>query len=229
MATQPNLMSSAIVLFAKAPIAGNVKTRLQPPLSANEASELHLAFVLDFWERLQKITNASIYLFCDQPWPQRNEPASRERYGLQSGGDLGERMLYCFQEILGRGHKRALIVGSDSPTLPLSYLEAGLEKLRYSDAVLGPSDDGGYYAIGCCQVKPRMFEKIHWSSVRTREETDRAFVREGIQRELLPEWYDIDTTEGLRRLTAELDLLPEKILPRTRAWFEYQRASKVSM
>ena len=74
-----------------------------------------------------------------------------------------------------------------------------------------------------------MFEKVHWSSVRTREETDRAFAREGIQRELLPEWYDIDTTEDLRRLAIELDLLPEKILPRTRAWFEYQRASNVSV
>ena len=208
-------MSAAIALFAKAPIAGRVKTRLQPPLTPEQAADLHRAFVLDLWESLSSISEVSLFLFRDKTWPAGDEPAPPERCGLQQGSDLGERMLHCFDELQGRGHDRVLIVGGDSPTLPLAYLEQGLERLRDTDAVLGPSEDGGFYAVGCRQAPPRMFAGVHWSAASTREETERTFEREGLHCETLPEWYDIDTETDLRRLSVER-ILP----PRTKAWFD---------
>ena len=222
IALQLKLMSAAIVLFAKAPIAGNVKTRLQPPLTPSQAADLHFAFVLDFWERLCTISDVSLYLYGDQPWSQHDGPASQKNYGLQSGRNLGERMLHCFKEIQGRGYERVLIVGSDSPTLPISYLEEGLERLRHTDAVLGPSEDGGYYAVGCRHVRSRMFAGVHWSSACTRAETDRAFARAGLQSELLPSWYDVDTAKDLRRLATELSLPSAKPFLHIKAWLDRQ-------
>ena len=207
-------MSAAIALFAKAPIAGRVKTRLQPLLTAEQAADLHLAFVLDVWESVRLIRDVSLYLYRDEAWPNGDEPAVRDYCGLQRGADLGERMLHCFEELRERGHGRVLIVGSDSPTLPRSYLEQGLDRLSHTDAVLGPSEDGGYYAVGCRRSRPCMFEGVHWSTASTRAETERAFRREGLELETLPGWYDVDTESDLRRLAAEGNLPAH-----TEAWF----------
>ena len=208
-------MSAAIALFAKAPIASRVKTRLQPPLTPQQAADLHRAFVLDVWESLNNIPKLPLYLYRDEAWPSGDEPAPRENCGIQQGSDLGERMLHCFEELQARGHDRVVIVGSDSPTLPIAYLEKGLERLRDTDAVLGPSEDGGYYAVGCRKAVARMFAGVPWSTASTRAETERAFEREGLRCETLPDWYDIDTETDLRRLSVERNL------PRhTKAWFD---------
>ena len=188
---------------------------MQPPLTSQQAAGLHRAFVLDVWASLNNIPNLSLYLYRDEAWPGGDEPAPQENRGLQQGSDLGERMLHCFEELQARGHDRVVVVGGDSPTLPPVYLEQGLEKLRDTDAVLGPSEDGGFYAVGCRQAPPRMFAGVHWSAASTRTETERAFEREGLRCETLPEWYDIDTETDLRRLSVQRDL------PRhTRAWFD---------
>jgi len=213
-------MSSAIALFSKTPIVGSVKTRLQPLLTPNQAADLHLAFVLDFWDRLCTIPDVSLHFYCDRTWTHQNGPVSPENCNLQRGSDLGRRILHCFEEIQQCGYERILVVGSDSPTLPLSYLEEGLERLRHTDAVLGPSEDGGYYAVGCRQVQPHMFDGVRWSSTCTRADTCRAFAREGLQFELLPKWYDVDTAGDLKRLAAELDLPSSKDFQHTDAWFD---------
>ena len=208
-------MSAAIALFAKAPIAGCVKTRLQPPLSAEQAADLHLAFVLDVWDSLHAVPDVSLYLYRDEAWPNGDEPADGEYCELQRGSDLGERMLNCFDELQKHGHNRVLIVGSDSPTLPVAYLEEGLEKLHTADAVLGPSEDGGYYAVGCRQTRPAMFAGVNWSTTSTLAETECAFRRVGLQVETLPGWYDVDTARDLRRLADDAN-----IPPRTKDWFD---------
>ena len=130
-------MSYAIALFAKTPIPGFVKTRLQPHLTAEQSAELHLAFVHDSWAGLRSIEGVTLYLYADQQWPGFRQLAGPGRVGLQRGADLGEKMLNCFEDLSQR-HHRVLIVGSDSPTLPPDYLRAGLELLGGVDAVLGP-------------------------------------------------------------------------------------------
>lgn len=200
------VVSNAIALFAKAPIPGSVKTRLQPHLTAKQAAALHFAFVQDTWASLSSIESASLYLYSDQEWPGFRKLAGPGRVGLQRGADLGEKMLHCFEDLSQQGHHGMLIVGSDSPTLPPDYLRAGLKLLGDVDAVLGPSEDGGYYAVGCRSAKAGMFKEVSWSTASTLTETERAFERAGLTSERLPAWYDIDTIENLRRLVSESDL-----------------------
>ena len=108
-----------------------------------------------------------------------------------------------------------LIVGADSPTLPPAYLRMGFELLTQVDAVLGPTEDGGYYAVGCRRPHPEMFSGVEWSTDRTFEQTEAAFDRAGFSFARLPVWYDIDTSEDLRRLAREPDLPIN-----TRRWLE---------
>ena len=197
---------NAIALFAKAPIPGSVKTRLQSHLTAKQAAKLHFAFVQDTWASLSSIESASLYLYSDQEWPAFRKLAGPGHVGLQRGADLGQKMLHCFEDLSQQGHDRMLIVGSDSPTLPPDYLRAGLKLLGDVDAVLGPSADGGYYAVGCRSAKAGMFKEVSWSTASTLTETERAFKRAGLASERLPGWYDIDTIENLRRLVSEGDL-----------------------
>ena len=208
-------MSNAIALFAKAPIPGAVKTRLQPHLSAEQAAALHLAFVQDTWAMLNSIEGVTVHLYSDQEWPAFRELAGPERLGLQRGTDLGEKMLHCFQDLSQQGHDRLFIVGSDSPTLPPENLRAGLELLGNVDTLLGPCEDGGYYAVGCRSPREGMFDGVRWSTPSTLAETEGAFERAGLASKRLPIWYDIDTIENLRRLVSEGNL-PEH----TRRWVD---------
>jgi hypothetical protein len=201
-------MSDALVLFAKAPLPGRVKTRLTPPLSPEQAAEFHWACVCDAWEALEQVPAASRYFYSDNVAPERPSPAGPEHLELQRGADLGDRMINCFQELRAKGHQRVLIVGSDSPTVPHAYLAQGLAALQRADAVLGPSEDGGYYAIGCREPDPRMFAGVPWSSAETLRRTEASLRALGQRVHHLPPWYDVDTPQDLRRLANEPSLPP---------------------
>jgi glycosyltransferase A (GT-A) superfamily protein (DUF2064 family) len=99
-----------------------------------------------------------------------------------------------------------LIVGDDSPTLPLAYIQQGLAALERADAVLGPSEDGGYYAIGCHEPYPQMFAGVPWSSGDTLVRTEANLLALGLSVHRLPPWYDVDTADDLRRLAGETSL-----------------------
>ena len=148
-------MRPAIILFARAPVAGQVKTRLEQALGAEATLELHNAFVLDMLDKLLTLSDAAaIELHTDiqtDAW-RRPEVALR----MQTYGDLGSRMLHALDG------KWACIVGSDAPTLPASHIEALLAS--EADVALGPCDDGGYYAISCRRTHPEMFQG--WSGRR---------------------------------------------------------------
>ncbi len=204
----------AVALFAKVPAPGNVKTRLQPPLGPASAASLHLAFASDTWTMMQQLAPATLYLYSDAESEIYSAWAG-EQARLQRGDDLGARMLACFADLQEAGHERILIVGSDVPSLPLEYLLSGFAKLHDHDAVLGPTADGGYYAVGCRAPHPAMFDGVTWSSSHTREQTEVAFQRLGYGVDLLPVWYDVDTSEDLQRLAAE-----PRLPPRTRAWLD---------
>jgi hypothetical protein len=198
-------MSDALVLFAKTPLPGRVKTRLTPPLSPEQAAEFHWACVCDTWEKVERVASASRYLYSDGSWAQGGPPTSAAQR-LQRGADLGDRMYNCFQELSDRGHQRVLIVGSDSPTLPPAYIEQGLAALATADTVLGPSEDGGYYAIGCRRPHPAMFAGVPWSSSDALQRTEQNLHTLGHTIHRLPLWYDVDTPSDLQRLAAEASL-----------------------
>lgn len=129
----------------------------------------------------------------------------------QQGRDLGERLSRLLAGLVGRGHPGAIAVDSDSPTLPMEYVSEAAERLLRdeADAVLGPSEDGGYYLIGLRGSQPALFRDIPWSTDRVFDLTQARARRLGLRVHVLPEWFDVDTDTDLRRLRAEPPAMPD--------------------
>ena len=193
-------MREAIALFAKAALPGRVKTRLTPELTPAQAADFHEVCVRDVWEKIQGLAGEGAFLYSDVEWEPWDLLAGAQ-VRFQRSGDLGDRMLGCFDELAEEGFQRVLIVGSDSPTLPSAVLRDGLNALQSDDdTVLGPTEDGGFYTVGCRRPHERMFGEVAWSADTTFEQTHSAFRRVGYRTALLPEWWDVDTPQDLARL-----------------------------
>ncbi|MEO7649104.1 MAG: TIGR04282 family arsenosugar biosynthesis glycosyltransferase [Bryobacteraceae bacterium] len=190
-------MLPAIILFAKAPVAGRVKTRLEPRLGPVATVELHDAFVRDGLAMLLPLAGvAGIELHSDiQTDAWRGSPVTRK---LQCAGDLGLKLFHALAGALAEGRPNACILGSDAPTLPQAYVRELLASS--ADVALGPSEDGGYYAISCRRVHPEMFLGVEWSTSRTLRQTVEAAGNCGLSVELGQSWYDVDEYSDLERL-----------------------------
>ena len=196
-------MRPVMIVFAKAPVPGCAKTRLTGALTANEAAMLHDAFVRDTLELLQPFAAiADLELHTDietDAW--RDLPVPRR---LQHEGDLGLKMFKALEGALQIGRPRAWILGSDSPALPGDHLH---ELLRLdADVVLGPTEDGGYYAIGAHRTNREMFRNVRWSTVAVLEDTIKACIGSGLTTALGPVWFDVDELADLRKLRNSKDL-----------------------
>lgn len=202
---------SALIIFAKAPIPGQVKTRLCPPLTPDEAATLHGSFVLDTLERSKTaVTKLRLpmdrYLACAPDASHVFFKIMEERHGVrvldQVGENLGARMTQVFTSTFARGYKQVLIIGTDVPSLPLTHYRQALVLLTTHDLVLGPAHDGGYYLIGLTRAIPDLFAGIPWSTDQVLALTKQKAQALGLKTALLPEWCDIDTIEDLRSLIA---------------------------
>lgn len=198
-----------LVVFARSPFLGRVKTRLTPPLTPAEALVFHRALVEDTLERLERWTRSGLerWLYLSEALSMQLDVAPAWRSRVQTGDDLGERMEDAFRRANEDGRDRVVILGSDSPTLPLDYLDQAFDLLGTNDVVLGPADDGGYYLVGTSVLVPEMLRGIAWGSSRVLEQTTRALSRAGRSFHLLPSWYDVDTAQDLLRLEQELERL----------------------
>ena len=196
---------NALVVFAKAPIPGQVKTRLKPHLSDEECAGLHKSFIVDTMTLAGKVDVADIFLAChpgvDHPFFKKISTDYGIRLTVQRGDDLGERMDNSIRDLLKMGYKKVVIIGTDSPDLPPDYVMEGLEQLNSFDMVVGPSIDGGYYLIGGRKELP-VFQGIPWSSSKVFKMTLKTAVKNGTTFSVLKEWYDIDTWEDLQRFRA---------------------------
>ncbi len=189
-------MRPVIMVFAKAPVPGRVKTRLVQPLTPDQAAALHDALVRDTVQRLQALTEFDVELHTDIPAPVWLDLTVRKR--LQHEGDLGLKMLKALTSALDRGHPRAMIVGSDSPGLPPAFIRELLSSS--ADIAIGPAEDGGYYAIAATRVHPRMFDAVRWSTSEALAGTLTACEACGLTTALGPAWFDVDTPDDLERL-----------------------------
>jgi rSAM/selenodomain-associated transferase 1 len=198
-------MRPVIILFAKAPRPGFVKTRLIPQLGAEGACRLHEAFVRDTLDMLKELEDVcDIEIHADLPW---DDSMTRHHiFRLQAQGDLGIRMRVALEGALNESRFLTAILGSDSPTLPAAYVRQILE--CPADVCLGPAADGGFYAIVCRKVSPAMFDGVTWSSPQTLEQTIAAIKNAGLTVALGPPWYDVDSGEDLRRLAADGGVRP---------------------
>jgi len=137
--------------------------------------------------------------------------------GIQQGSGLGERMWNAFTDVWRQGD-RVVFLGSDSPSLPLSYIRLAFEALLDVSVVLGPVKDGGYFLIGLSSPHPELFRNISWGSSKVFQETlDRL---SDTPCKILPEWYDIDLPEDLSRLSIELKSEFDGFPERTRSFIE---------
>jgi hypothetical protein len=215
----------AVIVMVKAPIAGTVKTRLTPPLPADEAARLAAAFAQDMVAGALRTGAAVVIAYA--PDDGRSLLGSILPGGLhwvpQQGGDLGERMSRAMADAQALGFGPIVIVGTDSPTLPTFYVTQALAALlsTETDLVLGPADDGGYYLFGARRKAPGLFDSVAWSTPQAFADTRANAARLGLRCRTLPPWYDIDTLEDLRRLRRELDADGALRLraPSTALWF----------
>lgn len=186
------------MIFGKVPAAGRVKTRLSPALGPAGAAELYQAFLDDVVRRCRSV-DAERELWV--PVRAGAEERLGQRYGSvrlrwQAGGDLGARLSGAFGDVFSEGVDRAVVVGSDHPTLPVDRLEAAFRRLSAVPAVVGPSRDGGYYALGLRRDAwpgaSALFRDVPWSTSRVLEMTRARAGRAGIPLVELAPWYDVD-------------------------------------
>ena len=203
-------MSTCAVLFAKKPAPGAVKTRLQSHLGPSEAARLYEALLLDCATALHA-TQAAAKVVAFTPAYAEGAlrtlltPIGAFEYVPQPEGDLGQRMEGLMQWAFARGAERVVLVGSDSPSLPVEYIDEGLALLREKEVVLGPSTDGGYYLVGRRKGESRIFQDVTWSTGMVLEQT---LARLGTQTlGLLPLWYDVDTPADAAFLKVHLEAL----------------------
>ena len=185
-------------IFVRSPIAGEVKSRLAPVVDAPHARDLYLAFVADLVARLASSKHRpTIFLAGDRTTELLAILDARWPIEPQGEGTLGDRMVAAFAHLLKEPGDRAVIVGSDSPDLPLPFLKRAFHALKHRDVVLGPAMDGGYYLIGLRASAPRLFDGIHWGSSTVFDETLDAIERERLSMSVLPPWYDVDDPGAL--------------------------------
>lgn len=201
-----------LILFAKAPRAGRVKTRLCPPLTGIEAADLHSAFVRDAAGMLYTMRQcADVELSTDiatDAWSDLLLVRS-----IQTTDDLGSRLLHALQQGFAAGYRQVLILGSDAPGLPAAYLHDLLHS--EADVALGPTRDGGFYAIACRKVSKKMFKGVRWSSEYTLVDTLTAVSSCGLECKTGPSWCDVDVPEDLR-LMLQMTNAPKNV----KAWIE---------
>ena len=213
-------MSTCAVLFLKNPEPGRVKTRLHDCCTPVEAAEVYRAFILDSAALLAGCGADVKVVAYDPPGVEARIrellPPDEFTFVSQPSGDLGTRMEQLLLRSSKAGAERAIIVGSDSPSLPVEYLDQALDWLRTKKVVLGPSTDGGYYLIGvqlaALEELRGLFAGIDWSSGNVLEQTLSRLegdgdVQNGTSLALLPPWYDVDTPTDAAFLKVHLQAL----------------------
>jgi uncharacterized protein len=224
----------ALALMTKAPRAGDVKTRLVPPLTNEEAAQLNRCFLQD--------TGAAISVCCSSLTaptagrPSANGIAVYTPIGAESdyadilpgdfsllpqrGENFGERLYFAAEDLFKCGFNSVCLIDSDSPTIPADNFARAVELLSLpgDHIVLGPCDDGGYYLVGLKQLYREVFEGIDWSTERVLEQTKRRATQIGVGVRELPRGFDVDDCGTLHRLCDELlgDDARDNIAPRTK-------------
>lgn len=199
----PTPRKQALIIFAKRPVPGRVKTRLAPPLTAVEASRLYECMLRDILCRTSRLTGIDqIIFYADEPGAADyfHQLAPATPLFPQRGEDLGERMANAFCTAFSLSYREVAIIGSDSPDLPLPFIENAFAHLtKETSTVFGPSEDGGYYLVALREMHDELFRGIEWSRSDVLEKSLGKAEEAGIRVALLPGWYDVDRIEDLQR------------------------------
>jgi rSAM/selenodomain-associated transferase 1 len=218
------MLRPVIILMVKAPRAGQAKTRLVSALSREDAASLAACFALDALAHARRVLGEVIVAYT----PADARPVLAELltgpiiWHEQEGADLGARLEAIAAHAGTLGYGPLLIMGTDSPTLPASFICAARDALAAGDAdiTLGPTEDGGYYLVGLRRPVPGLFQNVEWSTPRAYRQTARNAARLCLRLFSLPPWYDVDTPQDFARLQHELKTSPQAqdLAPATHRW-----------
>jgi len=193
---------NVLIIFMKAPRLGTVKTRLQPQLTAEQSLTLYRAMGEDLVAKFRGAAEFDLQIYF---WPPESEEEIRQWLGndmaffAQEEGDLGWKMLRAFAHAFQQGYRKAVIIGSDLPTLDQSRIKEAFRQLETHDAVLGPTDDGGYYLVALKTLHPELFADVSWSTEQVFAQTMENARRANLQITLLKKEADLDTFPDVRK------------------------------
>jgi len=199
-------MKNAVIIMTKVPAAGNVKTRLQPTLSAEQCAALAVCFLRDAVGKVNSSETPLIVAFSPPTERKALLKILPDESNLieQTGSTLGEKMFNAFQSAFSQNFDLIVMIGTDSPTLPPEFITQAFELLSESDAVLGAATDGGFYLIGLRVIYKEIFEAVEWSSPQTFEQTKSNIEKLNLKLSFLPEWFGVDTPDDFERLRNDL-------------------------
>ena len=215
-------MEEAVVLMAKAPIPGRVKTRLCPPLDPRESADLYACMLGDAAEEVSSLDRVARYLFLDPPEAVnalRGAPFSAFERFPQRGRDLGDRMRGAAATAFRNGARRVAIVGADCPPLSAERVRQAFRELSAgASVVFGPSADGGYYLVALSSPDDRMFRGFTWSAPDVLRNAAARCRDLSAPFSFLPPERDVDTGDDLIALREWGRTHGRPACPRTRAW-----------
>jgi rSAM/selenodomain-associated transferase 1 len=187
-----------LVIMAREPEAGRVKTRLAPALGSDGAAHLYEAFLRDTLElaRLSKIPTR-VFVTGGSLKGLRDSAPHVSRWLPQGPGDLGRRLRRAFDVSFRGGARRVVVLGTDSPGLPLAMVRSAFRALRTCDVVVGPAGDGGYYLLGLSAARPELLRGMPWSRSTLLAATAARARELGLKMKCLPLWFDVDHPEDL--------------------------------
>ncbi|MHB8067810.1 MAG: TIGR04282 family arsenosugar biosynthesis glycosyltransferase [Desulfobaccales bacterium] len=192
-----------LIIFAREPCPGQVKTRLCPPLTGEAAARLYRCFLEDILEEMTRLPGVSLALAYTPDaalnFFKESTPAGVLLFP-QADDNLGERLIQAFDRGWAAGFGTILVRNSDSPDLPGEMVAAAAQVLEagQADLVLGPSPDGGYYLVGLTAPQPQLFQGMNWSTAHVLTDTLARARQLSLTVNLLPPWPDIDTIADLK-------------------------------
>ena len=185
------------MIFVKNPIRGKVKTRLAKTIGEERALAVYndlLRYTCNVTRNIDcfKVVFYSDFIDNNDLWEE-----SVFQKEIQTGKDLGERMKNSFRLMFGSGFKKIVIIGSDCLEISPRIIDEAFRILDYTEVVIGPASDGGYYLMGLKQIHDFLFDNKSWSTSSLLNETIEELIREGVGFSLLPELSDIDEEQDL--------------------------------
>lgn len=196
-------MKKAFIIFARTPEIGRVKTRLMKDLGMEETLKLYKSFVSETFKICDRLKGADKFLgsFPTAVHPFFGELLKRHKFKgafNQRGADLGEKFINAFNDRFSEGYEKVVIIGSDSPTIPVEYIKKAFLELEKQEFVFGPCTDGGYYLVGARILHKKIFRGIPWDSSEVLNKTLDKLYAGKIRFSLLPFWYDVDDIDDFR-------------------------------
>ena len=191
------MTDKAIITFVKNPVAGKVKTRLAKTIGDAKALEMYLA-LCKYTRETMLTVDCSRYVYYDQAIIQKDEWKTSEfEKQVQHPGNLGDRILHAFEDVL-KHHSKVLIIGSDCPQIKQDHIDLAFDSLDETDLVIGPTLDGGYYLLGLKQSHPALFTAMPWSTAQVYGTTLERIFENDLSITELEKLSDVDVEDDLK-------------------------------